>query len=93
MLPIKYVILIYILWNCCVFITMGRDKKKAKMGQWRISEATLLWMGVFGGVGLFAGMKYFHHKTSHPKFLVAAPVFVIFNTAILGFLIYKHIIV
>ncbi|WP_041276408.1 DUF1294 domain-containing protein [Desulfosporosinus acidiphilus] len=85
---------IYILWNCYVFIAMGRDKKRAKLKRWRISEATLLWMGaIFGGVGLFAGMKFFHHKTAHPRFVFGAPMFILLNAVVLGFLIYKHVIV
>ncbi len=42
------------------------DKEKAKKGKWRIPEATLLLLGVFGGaLGGLIGMKLFRHKTKH----------------------------
>ncbi|WP_407310426.1 DUF1294 domain-containing protein [Desulfosporosinus sp. SB140] len=81
---------VYILWNGYVFIAMGRDKRRAKLHRWRISEANLLWMGAaFGGVGLYAGMKYFHHKTAHKKFVLGAPLLMLLNAAVLGFIIYQ----
>ena len=35
--------------NLVTFLLYGIDKWKAKSGQWRISEANLLWLAVIGG--------------------------------------------
>ena len=81
-------------WNCYVFFTMGRDKRLAKLGSWRIPEFNLLLMGfALGGVGLYAGMRYFHHKTHHKKFVIGAPISILVNFLILGYLMvyYYHI--
>ena len=49
-----------------------RPKVKAKQGSWRISEATLLILAVFGGsIGALLGMKIWHHKTMHKKFFAS----------------------
>ena len=58
----------YCLYCACMslvsFFAYGLDKRKAKNGKWRISEAVLLLLGVLGGaLGAFLGMKLFHHKT------------------------------
>lgn len=81
----------YIIWNSCVFVAMGRDKRRAKLHRWRISEASLLFMGAaLGGIGLYAGMKFFHHKTSHSKFVIGAPMLILVNFLVLGFLYYAE---
>ncbi|HBW39066.1 DUF1294 domain-containing protein [Desulfosporosinus sp. BICA1-9] len=76
----------YLIWNIYVFIAMGRDKRLAKLGQWRIQELNLLLMGfVLGGIGLFAGMKFFRHKTQHKKFVIGAPIMIFVNFLMLGY--------
>lgn len=76
----------YFVWNIYVFIAMGRDKRLAKLGQWRIPELNLLLMGVaLGGIGLYTGMKYFHHKTHHNKFKIGAPITIFVNFLIIGY--------
>ena len=84
------IIALYFIWNCYVFVTIGIDKRRAKLKRWRIPEARLLLMGaVLGGVGLYAGMKYFRHKTKHVKFIIGAPVLMIMNFIVLGFFLLK----
>ena len=61
--------------NLITFILYGVDKRRAKRGAWRIPEKTLLagtWL--LGGVGAFAAMRMFRHKTKHIAFQVSAPV-------------------
>jgi len=80
---------VYVLWNGYVFMAMWRDKRRAKRHQWRIPEASLLLMGAaMGGVGLYAGMKYFRHKTAHSKFVIGAPLLLISNVIVVGFVYY-----
>lgn len=89
MLTLKIFSIVYALWNGYVFMAMGRDKRRAKRHQWRISEASLLFMGLaLGGVGLYGGMKYFRHKTSHSKFYIGAPILLVSNVLVIGFLYY-----
>lgn len=89
MLSLKILMVVYVLWNGYVFMAMGRDKRRAKRHQWRIPEASLLLMGAaLGGIGLYAGMKYFRHKTSHSKFLIGAPILILGNVLVVGFLYY-----
>ncbi|AET67017.1 putative membrane protein [Desulfosporosinus orientis DSM 765] len=79
----------YFLWNSYVFVAMWRDKRRAKLHRWRIPETRLLIMGAaFGGVGLYAGMKCFRHKTAHLKFVIGAPLLIVVNLAMIGFFYY-----
>ena len=70
-------ILLWAVWlviNLITFILYGVDKRRAKRGQWRIPEKTLLtgtWL--LGGVGAWLAMRIFRHKTKHIAFQVSAP--------------------
>jgi hypothetical protein len=89
MVSLKVFAVVLLIWNGYVFMAMGRDKRRAKRHQWRIPEANLLIMGAaLGGIGLYTGMKYFRHKTSHAKFLIGAPLLIVGNVLIVGFLYY-----
>lgn len=51
------------------------DKEKAKKKLWRIPEKLLLGTAIAGGsIGIFAGMKCWHHKTKHLQFSIGIPV-------------------
>lgn len=89
MLSLKVFLVVYVIWNVYVFVAMWRDKRRAKLHRWRISEASLLFMGAaLGGIGLYAGMKYFRHKTAHSKFVIGAPILIIVNFLVIGVLYY-----
>ena len=63
--------LYYALINLVLFACMGIDKRRAVKHKWRISEAALLIMGLFGGsIGAFIGMRIFHHKTRKAYFYI-----------------------
>ena len=47
-----FIIAYLLLANVVTFFTYGIDKYKAKKGKWRISEAILLLMAIFGGLTL-----------------------------------------
>ncbi|MCD7848171.1 MAG: DUF1294 domain-containing protein [Oscillospiraceae bacterium] len=59
--------LLYLLFmSFVVFVMYGIDKRRAKKGQWRISEKALLTLGFIGGAaGALLGMHLFRHKTRH----------------------------
>ncbi len=64
----KYYIIII---NIISFIMYGIDKFLAKRNLYRVSEFTLLFIGLLGGViGSFLGMFVFHHKTRKIKFYI-----------------------
>ena len=83
--------LIYLLAvNAVTFIVYGIDKYKAKHDNWRISEATLLLLAVFGGsIGAWFGMKVWHHKTMHKKFKYGVPVILLLQVALAVWIINK----
>ena len=73
--------------NVVTFLVYGIDKRKAKKGSWRISEATLLIFAVIGGsIGALLGMKIWHHKTMHKKFKYGLPLIFIIQILLIGYL-------
>ena len=75
--------------NITTFFMYGIDKYKEKKGKWRISEATLLLMAAIGGsIGAWVGMRVWHHKTMHKKFMYGIPIIIIIQIAVL---VYLHI--
>lgn len=78
-------LLLLLLWNFCVFLMMGIDKRKAKKGKYRIRERTLLLSALFfGALGGWLGMHTFHHKTLHKKFRYGLPALLVLNLLFLG---------
>ncbi len=64
--------------NLFAFVQMGVDKRRAKRGQWRISEGRLFLPALLGGtVGAILGMRVFHHKTKHWYFWYGLPALLI----------------
>ena len=77
-LGIKNVILYVLAINVLAFIAMGIDKHKAKKGEWRTPESTLMALVLLGGgIGGIAGMYTFRHKTKKPKFYIGFPAILI----------------
>ena len=73
--------------NALAFIVYGIDKLKARKGRWRISEATLLLLAIVGGsVGVWLGMKVWHHKTMHLKFKYGLPAIILLQLALAVYL-------
>lgn len=61
--------LILITLNIITFTAYGLDKAAAKRGDWRISEATLLWLAFLGGSsGAVLAQQVFRHKTRKEPF-------------------------
>ena len=55
--------------NFVAFAAFGIDKARAERRAWRISEATLLRLALFGGtLGAYAGRSAFRHKTRKRSF-------------------------
>lgn len=60
--------------NILGFLLMGIDKYKARKRSFRIPEATLFTIALFGGsIGSLVGMYFFKHKTRHKSFVYGLP--------------------
>ena len=78
--------------NLLGLILMGIDKYKAKKRTFRIPEATLFTVAIFGGsLGTTLGMFLFRHKTRHWYFLYGMPLIVMIQAAIIYFLYHSPI--
>jgi uncharacterized membrane protein YsdA (DUF1294 family) len=65
------------------FITYGIDKYKAIKHKRRISEKSLLFLGLLlGGIGAFLAMITFRHKTNRLKFKLLNLLFIILHVLI-----------
>lgn len=89
---LKYFIIYLIIINIIAFIAMYIDKKRAKIGKWRIKEYTLFILALIGGsIGAIAGMYTFRHKTKKARFVIGFPAILIIQI-LLGFMIYTDFI-
>lgn len=67
-----------VVWNLVVFFIYYYDKRAAINGTRRVPEIKLITYALcFGALGAYAGMKIFHHKTQHSKFMILVPIFLI----------------
>lgn len=76
-----YIFSIFLIINFLAFLIMLADKlKSATPGAERISEGQLFFLAVvFGGLGVYAGMLVFKHKTRKWYFIVGIPLLIIQN--------------
>lgn len=66
------------------FFMMGMDKKQAQRRGQRISEKNLWSVAIFGGgIGAYAGMMAFRHKTKHTNFRVGFLMLAVIDAAFL----------
>ncbi len=78
---------IFIISVVTVILTVY-DKRAAKNGRFRISEATLILCGVFGGaLAELVTMLIIRHKTRHIKFMLGLPSIIIAQLII--FVVFK----
>jgi uncharacterized membrane protein YsdA (DUF1294 family) len=70
--------------NIVGLAVMGIDKYKARKKSFRIPEATLFTVAIFGGsLGTTLGMFLFHHKTRHWYFLYGMPLILLLQIVII----------
>lgn len=64
------------------------DKKKAKKGNFRISERTLFLLCILGGCpAMYITMRIIRHKTRHKRFMVGIPIIFILQCVIIIYLL------
>lgn len=78
-----------LLWAAVISLTAivvtVKDKLAAKGGHRRTPEATLLWIGFFGGAGaMLLTMKLIRHKTRKPKFMIGLPLMLVLHVLLIG---------
>ena len=79
----KLLIIYLAVINLLGFLAMGADKKRARRGERRVPERTLLGIAAVGGsVGVALGMVEFRHKTLHKKFTIGIPAIMIIQAAL-----------
>ncbi len=63
------------------------DKRRAKRGEWRVPESTLLFTAALGGAAaMLATMRLVRHKTRHKKFMWGLPAMLLVQVAVLSWL-------
>ena len=76
--------------NLTAFAAMGADKRRARRGEWRISERALFLPALLGGaLGGTLGMRVFHHKTRHWYFRLGFPLLLLLQLAGLLWLVLR----
>lgn len=77
--------------NVLAFVLYGIDKRRSQRKMYRIPENTLLWMArIGGGVGSWLGIKVFHHKTRHKRFMIIVPLWTVLWVAAIVYTIVKY---
>lgn len=75
--------------NIAGLILMATDKYRAKKKSFRIPEATLFTVAVFGGsIGTLIGMHLFRHKTRHWYFVYGIPLILLIQIIIVFVLLF-----
>lgn len=64
------IVICYLLFvNGVSWLAFAIDKRRARMGKWRLSEAALLaWAAIGGSLGAIAARRVFRHKTRKEPF-------------------------
>lgn len=89
-IPLKNILIYFLVMNIITFLLMGYDKHEAKVNQWRISEKALFLFCLFGGsIGGICGMYAFRHKTQKWYFKIGFPLILIIQ---IGIIIYMNVV-
>jgi uncharacterized membrane protein YsdA (DUF1294 family) len=68
---VQLLLALLVVLNLASFALFGIDKRRARRGEWRIPERTLLLFGLISGtVGAWAGVYVFRHKSRKPAFVL-----------------------
>ena len=82
--------LVLLIINVFAFVMVGIDKRKSVLDSERLPEVNFFLMSaVFGSLGIFLGMYYFHHKTRKAYFPLGVG-FLLIHQSVLIWLIIKN---
>lgn len=74
--------------NLVTIIAYGVDKRAAKKGAWRVSEARLHTLELLGGwIGAFIAQKLFRHKTKKKSYQAMFWLMLVFQIAIIYYIL------
>ena len=93
----KILLIVYIIYiiliSLITFVLFKKDKEKAKNGEMRTKEKTLLFFSAFGGgIGAFIGRIICKHKTDKKYFSIVIYLSLILEILILALFIYGGLI-
>lgn len=92
MILLRVIEIYLLLINIWGFFIMGFDKRKARRNKWRIPEKEFFLTAAAGGsLGVWLGMRTFHHKTQHKSFTIGIPCIFFLQLFLLGFCIYRSL--
>ena len=93
-LTIQNIVIYLVVINLIGFLAMYIDKRKAKKGEWRIPDKTLITIAMIGGsIGGIAGMYMFRHKTHKARFSIGFPVILGVQITLIFFCVTKYDII
>ena len=85
----KLAIIYFLIIALISVIMTAADKIAARKGAWRIPEATLMLIGLFGGaLPMYVTMKTIRHKTKHKKFMIGLPLEIALQAAIVCVIVF-----
>lgn len=77
----KYILIYLLSINFIGYLTMLIDKNLARRHMWRVYELVIFLYALFGGgIGVYAGMYSFRHKTKKKIFTFGVPAIIILET-------------
>lgn len=69
------ILILFAVLNTAGASLMMIDKRRSRLGQWRIRERTFFILALLGGgIGEIAAMFLIRHKTRHHSFVIGLPV-------------------
>jgi uncharacterized membrane protein YsdA (DUF1294 family) len=87
---IKIILVWFAVISIVAVIITVTDKRKARRGAYRISEAALMWISALGGsVAMLVTMLTIRHKTRHIKFMLGIPIIILFQIIVAVYLIIR----
>lgn len=82
--------LVLFVWNVFVFGVYAWDKYRARTGERRVRESTLIALAfAFGSVGAMTGMRFLRHKTQKAVFTMLVPLAFFMNAAMLVLFVWR----
>ena len=88
----KLLLIYFVLISLVAVIITVADKSAAKKGKWRVPEATLMLIGIFGGaLAMFVTMRTIRHKTKHMKFMIGLPLEIALHAAVVCLLVFSNL--